>query len=218
MKRKVFIVDDHPIMRRGYVNLINEEPDLTVSGDAGTAQEALEQLAGEYFDLAIVDITLEGGMSGLELIKQLSVLYPDLPMLVISMHEESLYADRALRAGAKGYIMKNKADTLIIEAIQRLLRGGYYFSDVINDKIMRRYSGRPTGQESSIVHELSDRQLEVFTGLGRGLSTIEIAEKMVVSPKTVETYRSRIKEKLAVDSTTELIQRAVQWVQNEGLI
>jgi DNA-binding NarL/FixJ family response regulator len=163
-----------------------------------------------------VDISLDG-MNGIELTKHLQALQPELPVLIVSMHDESLYGERALRAGAKGYIMKKEARTRIVEAIRRVLNGSFYLSDEMSTKILLQYQGRRMDEESSSIERLSDRELEVFELFGRGFSTREIAESLLISPKTVESHRNRIKTKLAVDSTSELLQRAVQWVQAESI-
>jgi len=216
MKRKIFVVDDHSVMRWGYIALINQEPDLLVCGEAATALEALEKIPEAKPDLVIVDISLEG-MNGIELTKHLQSRYPELPVLIVSMHDESLYGERALRAGARGYIMKREARTKIVEAIRRVLSGVFYLSDGMSTKILLQYQGRRFEEEASTIERLSDRELEVFELFGRGLSTREIAEALLISPKTVESHRNRIKDKLAVESTTELLQHAVQWVQQESI-
>lgn len=216
LKRKIFVVDDHSVMRWGYIALINQEMDLEVCGEAGTALDALEKISSTKPDLAIVDISLDG-MNGIELTKHLQALQPELPVLIVSMHDESLYGERALRAGARGYIMKKEARTRIVEAIRRVLNGSFYLSDEMSTKILLQYQGRRMDEESSSIERLSDRELEVFELFGRGFSTREIAESLLISPKTVESHRNRIKTKLAVDSTSELLQRAVQWVQAESI-
>lgn len=217
MKRKIFIVDDHPVMRWGYVALINNEPDLVVCGEAGAAQDALEQIAAAPPDLVVVDVSLQD-MNGIDLTKHLQALYPDLPVLIISMHDEGLYGERALRAGARGYLMKTEARTCTVEAIRRILQGAFYLSDQLSTRILLQYQGKHLDGTRSPVHQLSDREIEVFELFGRGFSTREIAEALLISPKTVESHRNRIKEKLAIDSTSELLQRAVQWAQRQNLL
>lgn len=216
MKRKIFVVDDHSVMRWGYIALINQEQDLRVCGEAGTALEALELIPETDPDLAIVDISLEG-MNGIELTKHLQTQYPDLPVLIVSMHDESLYGERALRAGARGYIMKKEARTKIVEAIRRVLSGSFYLSDEMSTKILLQYQGRRFDEERSSIERLSDRELEVFELLGRGYATREIAEALLISPKTVESHKNRIKVKLAVETAAQLVQHAVQWVQQERI-
>lgn len=214
MKRTVFVVDDHPVIRWGYISLINQEPDLEVCGEADTAFEALDKIPEASPDLAIVDISL-AGMNGIELTKQLRVLHPDLPVLIVSMHDEVLYGDRALRAGARGYIMKREVRTKIVEAIRRLLSGGTYLSDQMSTRLLNQYQGGRFDERSPI-ERLSDRELEVFELYGRGYSTREIAEALFISRKTVESHRNRIKDKLGLESTSQFLQRAVQWVQSQS--
>lgn len=218
MKARIFILEDHPVMRRGYRTLINGEIDLEVCGEAETASEALERIPQISPDLVIADISLEG-MNGIEFVKRLQTEQPGLEVLVVSMHEESLYAERALQAGAAGYLMKKEAESQVIPAIRQVLGGRYYVSDRIQDKIMVQFAGRKNVQEAAgqkvIFSQLSDRELEVFELHGKGLSTREMAESMDISPKTVATHRGRIKSKLAIESTHELRRRAVLWIENE---
>jgi DNA-binding NarL/FixJ family response regulator len=212
---RVFLVDDHAIIRLGYVALIDREPDMEVCGQAGNAVQALAAIRQLQPDIVIADIGLEG-MNGIEMVKHLKSEFPDLPVLVISMHDDTLYAERALAAGARGYLLKNIADTTMVGAIRQIRSGGFYLSERINQRILTRFTaGRPT-IAGSPVESLSDREIEVFELIGRGLSTAQIAESMMVSPKTVETYRGRIKEKMGVDSTSELVQQAVLWIQSRG--
>lgn len=218
MRSRIFILEDHPIMRRGYRTLINGEMDLEVCGEAETAAEALEKIPQVTPDLVIADISLEG-MNGIEFIKRLQTEQPGLEVLVVSMHEESLYAERALQAGAAGYLMKKEAESCVIPAIRQVLRGRYYVSDRIQDKIMLQFAGRMppkavAGQQAPLA-QLSDRELEVFELHGRGLSTREMAEAMDISPKTIATHRGRIKTKLGIESTPELVRRAVLWIESE---
>jgi DNA-binding NarL/FixJ family response regulator len=216
MLARIFVVDDHPIMRRGYGALLSREHDMEVCGEAGSAEEAIEHLPELKPDIAIVDISMEG-MNGIELIKRLTSLVPDMPILVVSMHDEMLYAERALRAGARGYIMKKEVDATVVKAIRRILHGGFYLSDRMSNQMMMQYQGGAQEASKSPIERLSDRELEVFELLGRGLSTRDIAEALHISPKTVETHRGRIKNKLALNNSTELLQRAVQWTQEVGL-
>jgi DNA-binding NarL/FixJ family response regulator len=211
---RVFLVDDHAIIRLGYVALIKGEPDMEVCGEAGNAIEALGLIRGVKPDIVVADIGLEG-MNGIEMVKHLKAELPDLPVLVISMHDESLYAERALAAGARGYLMKSIADTMMITAIRQIVNGGFHLSEKINQRILTRFTtGRPA-VASSPLELLSDREIEIFELIGRGLSTGQIASTIMISPKTVETYRGRIKEKIGVDSTSELVQQAVFWVQSK---
>lgn len=214
MPQRIFVVDDHPVMRRGYAYLINAEMDLEICGEADSARDALDKFPDAEPDLMIVDLTLKG-MGGLELIKRLQTQHPDLPVLVISMHDESLYADRALRAGARGYIMKSEVESVVVKAIRHILEGGVYVSDALSTKILLRYTGATPGEGNSPLDQLSDRELEVFEYMGRGFTTREIADKLALSPKTIDSYRTRVKEKLAIDSNAELMRRAVMWVESQ---
>lgn len=201
-------------MRRGYAFLVNAEMDLEICGEADSAPEALERIPEADPDLVIVDLTLKG-MGGLELIKRLQTHHDDLPVLVISMHDESLYADRALRAGARGYIMKNEVESVVVQAIRRILEGGVYVSEELSTKILLQYTGATPGEGDSPLEQLSDRELEVFEYMGRGFTTREIADKLSLSPKTIDSYRTRVKEKLAIENNAELIRHAVLWVESQ---
>lgn len=214
MSYQIFVVDDHPVMRRGYSYLIGAEMDMEICGEAESAQEALEKMTETSPDLALVDLTLKG-MGGLELIKRLQTQHPDVRVLVVSMHDETLYADRTLRAGARGYIMKDEVESTIVKAIRRILDGGVYVSDALSTKILLQYTGAVPGEGESPLDRLSDRELEVFESMGRGFGTREIAEQLALSPKTIDSYRSRIKDKLAIDSNSELTRRAVIWVESQ---
>lgn len=216
MKRRILVVDDHPVMRWGYIALINEEPDLEVCGEAGDAEEALRMMEDVEPDLALVDVSLEG-MNGIELTKHIVAEHPGTLVLVVSMHDESLYGERSLRAGARGYLMKRDARTRVVDAIRRVLSGGFYVSEELSTQILTQFHGRPGHRGTSTVETLSDRELEVFELVGRGRSTRDIAELLHISPKTVESHRNRIKDKLAVDSMPELMRKAVQWVEFESV-
>ena len=218
MKYKIFILEDHPIMRRGYRTLINGEMDIEVCGEAETAAEALEKIPQVDPDLVIADISLEG-TNGIEFVKRLQTEKPGLEVLIVSMHEESLYAERALQAGAVGYVMKKEADNSVLTAIRRVQGGRYYVSERMQDKIMLLFAGQTSPKElaekTPSITQLSDRELEVFELHGRGLTTLEMAESMRISPKTIATYRGRIKTKLAIETMPELVRRAVLWIENE---
>jgi DNA-binding NarL/FixJ family response regulator len=222
-KRKVLIVDDHPIVRQGIAQLINRESDLEVCCEAGDAEQAIEAIckcSGNgsnscVTDIAIVDMSLPG-LSGIELIKTLRVRYPDLPVLVISMHDESLYAERALRAGAKGYIMKQEATEKVLTAIRQILHGEIYISDKMRSKILQRIIDNRFEAPSSPVSRLSDKELEVLRLIGKGLRTSDIASELHRSVKTVEAHRANIKDKLSLKNSTELVRFAVQWIESEG--
>ena len=213
MKTKVLLVDDHPLVREWLTNLINEETDFEVCGLAASAPEGLE-LAGKLSPrIAVVDISLDGS-SGLELIKDLRAQYPKIDVLVLSMHDETLYAERAMRAGASGYIMKREATGRVLDALRAVLAGGLFFSNAVNAqlamKLVQGATDRPT-----VVELLSDRELEVFQLLGRGCNTRQVAEQMKVSFKTVQAYSARIKEKLNLTNINELIFHAVRWHESQ---
>src|SRR6201985_2203139 len=208
-KKTVFVVDDHPLLRQGLALLINKEQDLMVCGEAEEAQAAMKAIAAKKPDILIADISLNGP-DGLDLLKALRTLYPDLPVLVLSMHDESIYAERALRARANGYIMKQEATEKVLIALRRILRGEVYLSDRAASRVVNHYvrgSGVPNG---SPVSDLSDRELEVFRLIGEGRSTRQIAEQLHLSIKTVETYQAHIKDKLSLHSVRELVQHAIQ--------
>lgn len=211
-KAKVFIVDDHPIVRQGLIQLINQETDLIVCGQADTVTAAMEKIDAVKPDIAIVDISLEG-RSGIDLIKEVAVKPKALPVLVLSMHDEQLYAERALRAGAKGYVMKEEAPQKLLEAIRQILKGEIYVSKQVNTMLLRRISKEDGALHGSPVEILSDRELEVFQMIGQGKSTRQIAEQLNLSVKTIETYRSHIMEKLDLSNARELVQYAVQFLQ-----
>lgn len=216
-KKKIILVEDHPLMRKGMAMTLNNELDLEVCCEASSAEEALDYISGcedGIPDIAIVDISLPG-MTGLELIKQIKHYYPELDILVVSRHDESLYAERAIRAGAKGYVMKLEASETIVKAVRRVLNKGIFISEEVNSRLLMGMAGEQNRQGSSPLEVLSDRELEVFELTGKGFNTRTISEKLHLSVKTVETYRSRIKEKLNLQSSTELLQRAVEWVGSE---
>lgn len=211
----IVVVDDHPLMRKGLVMSINEEPDFNVTGQADDAESGLDLIEKLDPDLVMVDISLPG-MSGLELVKHLHAIKPEMKILVVSRHDESLYAERAIRAGARGYVMKLEAGEVMVKAIRRIMNGGIYVSEEINERLLLgMISGHQPLKESPL-DLLSDRELEVFELTGRGSGTREIAEKLHLSVKTVESYRARIKSKLNLSSAAELMQHAVQWVEGEG--
>lgn len=208
--RKIFIVDDHPIVREGLALMINREPDLTVCGDAEEASVALQAIPNLQPDLLIVDISLNGP-DGLELLKSIRQRYPRLPVLILSMHDEALYAERALRAGANGYIMKQEATDRVLVAIRQILESRVYVSDRVATRLLQQYiNGSPATSRPAIA-ELSDRELEVFRLIGEGHSTRMIAEELHLSVKTVESYQAHIKEKLSLKSGRQLVQRAIEW-------
>ena len=212
-RKRIFIVDDHPMMREGLRLIISNEPDLEVCGEAEDAPAALQAMEKLLPDLALVDITLRSG-NGLELIKDLHCLAPGVPVLIISMHDESLYAERVLRAGGRGYIMKQEGGRRMMEAIRAVLSGRVYVSEKMSARILEVFSGRRASGSGSPVESLSDRELEVFELFGGGRSTREIAELLRLSVKTVEVHRIHIKAKLGVRTAAELIREAVRWVES----
>lgn len=209
-KTRILIVDDHPMTRAGLVHLINHQPEMVVDGEAEDAAQALDLLASKRPDLMLIDITLPG-KSGLELIKDVKAMHPDLPMLVLSMHDESLYADRVLRAGARGYITKHEGGDKLMGAIRHVLSGRIYVSESMSAHILEIFSGGQTGIDRSSIQKLSDREFEVFEALGEGLSSHEIAKKLHLSAKTVDAHRANIKTKLKINTTAELISFSARW-------
>ncbi len=214
-KKQVYLVDDHPIVRQGLIKLIEQEEGLEVCGESGTVSEALEALKRLGPDVVLVDISLKDS-NGLELIKLVDDLGMQIPMLVLSMHDESLYAEHALRAGASGYVMKQAASSTLIQAIEKVLDGEIYVSKSMSSQMLKM-AFRSSGEDTRTGTEtLSLRELEVFELIGRGNSTREIAEQLHLSVKTIETYRAHIKDKLQLRSGTELMQRAIHWVETES--
>jgi DNA-binding NarL/FixJ family response regulator len=212
---RILLVDDHPLMRKGLAMSLDSEPDLTVVAQCADAEEAMRVLEEAKPDLAVVDVSLPG-MSGLELVKHMLALREDLKILVASRHDESLYAERAIRAGARGYVMKLEAGDVILKAVRRVLNGGIYVSDEINERLLMGMVRGHHSLATSPLEVLSDRELEVFEMTGKGHGTRDIAERLHLSVKTVESYRARIKNKLNLTSAAELMQHAVNWVEGEG--
>jgi len=209
---RILIVDDHPLSRQGLIRMISLEPDLTVCGEASDAPQAIQAARTLRPDMMIVDVTL-GDTSGIELVKDIQARFPGLPMLVVSMHDEALYASRALQAGAMGYIMKEEAIDKVLTAIRRVLSGNIYVSEKVATRMLQgtqRGAGEPV---HSPVQTLSDRELEVFQLMGRGLTTKEIADALHLSVKTVETHRARIKAKVGVTTGPQLLRYAMHWAQ-----
>jgi DNA-binding NarL/FixJ family response regulator len=214
VKKRILVVDDHPIVRQGLALLINREADLVVCGEAEEATAAMHVLASARPDVLIVDISLNGP-DGLDLLKNIRTTHPHLPVLILSMHDETIYAERALRAGANGYIMKQEATEKVLVAVRRILNGEIYLSDRIANRMLKHYiTGAGTPRNSSVA-DLSDRELEVFRLIGEGHGTRQIAEELHLSVKTVESYQAHIKEKLSLRSARELMQHAIQWNMNE---
>ncbi len=214
-KKRIFIVDDHPIMRQGLAQLINHESDMEVVGEASDARSGLTGVLEAKPDLVVVDISLPG-KNGLELIKDLKASADGVLMLVHSMHDESLYVERVLRAGAHGYIMKHEGGKKVIDAIRKVIRGEIYVSPEMSGKILEIFSGRRPSSTDP-VEALSDRQFEIFQMIGQGKGTRAIAEALNVSVKTIDAHRAHIKEKLGLKSGNELVRFAVRWVENQNL-
>lgn len=213
-KKRILLVDDHPMVRDCLAHLINQQADLAVVGEAESAVQALQTLETTVMDLAIVDLSLKGS-HGIELIKDIAARFPAVPVLVLSMHDESLFAERILRAGARGYITKQEATEKVMVAIRRVLNGEIYLSDQISSKLLQKLTKNqaPTGSGTPL-DVLSDREIEVYELIGKGQSTRQIAETMNLDIKTVETYRARLKDKLSLKDTVTLIQSATHWVQD----
>lgn len=211
---RVFIVDDHPIVREGLITHINREPGLAVCGESDNAYQALESINTLSPDIVIADLSL-GKKSGLDLIKEVSLKFPELPVVVLSMLDEMVYAERALRAGAKGYIMKQEATKKVLTAIRHVMAGELFVSGPVAAKVMNKLIGSKTPQGRYSVDLLTDRELEAFKLMGNGFGTRQISEQMKVGFKTAETYRTRIKAKLGFKNSAELIKYAVQWVMAE---
>ena len=212
-KTKILLVDDHPLVREWLTNLINEEPDFEVCGQTGTAREALGLIETLSPRIVVVDISLDGS-SGLELIKDVKATHPKVDMIVLSMHDEMLYAERAMRAGAAGYIMKREATRKVLDAIRTVIQGGLYFSNAVNAMLAQKLV-QGAGDQSVSIGSLSDRELEVFQLLGRGYNTRQISGQMNVGFKTVHAYCGRIKEKLNLANINELVFHAIRWHESQ---
>lgn len=215
IKKRILIVDDHPMMRQGLAQLIGAEPDLSVCGEAENAGLALAALGALKPDLVLADISLPG-KNGLELIKDFQVLQPGLPVLVISMHDESLYAERVLRAGGRGYIMKQEGGKKLMLAVRQVLGGKIYVSEKMAAEILETLSGRHAGAAGSPMEKLTDREFEIFHLIGQGNGTRAIAGQLHLSIKTVEAHRANIKAKLKLKSAMELVRFAVRWSESQG--
>jgi len=209
-KKRIFLADDHPLVREWLTQLINQQPDLMVCGEAESAPAALSGIAATGPDLAVVDISLKNS-SGLDLIKNLKTMHPGIPVLVLSMHDETLYVARVMRAGARGYVNKSESAQKVIEAVRRILEGKLFISEKTAEVMAAGViGGRPVAGQSPM-EILSDRELEVFERLGRGLGTRQIAGEFGVSVKTIQAYCARIKEKLNLSSATSLLREAIRW-------
>ena len=210
-RKSVFVVDDHPVVRDGYARMITNQSDLELAGESGDGIQALEMVRSSQPDLVLVDLSLKSG-NGLELTTQIHEEFPRIKILVVSMHDEMLYAERVLRAGADGYINKTEATRRLIEAIHEVLGGKYYLSEKMRERMLTRAVGLDGIGDESPIDRLSDRELEVFELIGSGMTTREIAAKLELSPKTIESYRENLKAKLNLANSTELTRHAVHWV------
>ena len=216
MAIKIIIVEDHPLMQKGMEMTLNAEMDMEVVGMASSGEEALSLVDKIRPDLAVVDISLPG-ISGLELIRQLRMRNDALRILVVSRHEEELFAERAVRAGAQGYIMKMDAGEQVADAVRKIANGGIYLSEKISSRLLLNLAGGGDAREKSPYELLSDRELAVFRMIGQGRPTKEIAGRMHISSKTVDTYKARIREKLNIPDGARLLQQAMQWVKEKDL-
>jgi DNA-binding NarL/FixJ family response regulator len=213
---RIIIVDDHPLVRERLVELIDREPDLTVCAEAEDRHNALELIAALRPDMAIVDLSLKSS-HGLELIKDLQIRQPEVLILVVSMQDELIYAERCIRSGARGYITKQEASRHVMQAIRKVLAGEIYLSDAASSQLLARSLGRHTGSDfQHSVLLLTDRELQVFELIGKGHNTRQIAEFLTIDVKTIETYRARIKDKLGFKDAPELLQRAIAWVHHQA--
>ncbi|MBA7523653.1 Oxygen regulatory protein NreC [subsurface metagenome] len=213
--RSIIIVEDHPVLREGLKKIINHEEDLSIIGEAWDVRSAWAAIKAKKPDLVIIDISL-GESNGLELIKELKVHYEELPILVLSMHDEILFAERAIQAGAKGYITKSEQSDVLLAAIRKVLSGKYYVGESIVSRIFNRFFDCPKNLKKSPIERLSNREMEVLQLMGMAKGSRQIAEALYLSIKTVQTYQQRIKDKLGLNNATELIQYASQWVNTEA--
>ncbi len=211
---RVFLVDDHPIVRHGIAQLLSSELDITVSGQAADARTALDQLVQAAPDVVTVDVSL-GATSGVDLISEIKQLLPTVGVLVVSMHDEELYAERSLRAGASGYVMKHEATAVIVRAIRTVAEGGLFVSEAVSERMVRRWVNRDDAAPGSPLGALSNRELHVLELIGRGLGTRAIAAALHISVKTVESYRARLKEKMNLRSGLELTRFAIHWATDD---
>ncbi len=214
-KKRLLVVDDHPMMRQGLEMLINHEPDLMVCGEAENAHQALAAVGTLKPDLVLADISMPG-KNGLEFIKDIQAMHPGTAVLAVSMHDESIYAERVLRAGGRGYIMKQEGGKKLMQAIRRVLGGEIYVSDKMSASILELFSGNRAGGSQSPVELLTDREFEVFQLIGEGKGTREIAGELHVSVKTIEVHRLHLKEKLKLATAPQLVRYAVRWAETQG--
>jgi DNA-binding NarL/FixJ family response regulator len=215
-KKRILIVDDHPMMREGLAQLISHQPDLVVCGEAENAPQAVAAVQNLRPDLVLADITLPG-RNGIELIKDVQAVVPGMAVLVISMHDEAIYAERVLRAGGRGYIMKQEGGKKIMQAIREVLSGQIFVSETISAKILETFSRGGSQVAKSPIERLTDREFEVFQLVGRGLGRREIAQQLHLSVRTAEVHRANIKKKLELKSSSEMIRFAVRWVEGQDM-
>lgn len=216
VKKKIYIIEDHQVLRQGLRLFIEQEPDMAVCGEAGNAADALAAISQAQPDAVVSDISMPG-MNGIEFLKNMKARHPQIAAVILSMHDESIYAERALRAGAFGYVMKKESAGEVITALRKALKGEYHVSKLVVGAVMHKVlrAQEPEKSAGEPIELLSDRELEVFERIGQGKSTINIAEALHVSPKTIETHRVHIKEKLQINSISELTQYAALWVEQQ---
>lgn len=214
MTTRIYIVDDHPLVRQGLSQIVASEADMEICGEAEDSPAAIRGVGEANPDAIIVDISLKGA-NGLELIKNLKAIHEDIPILVFSMHDETIYAQRALRAGAKAYVMKKESPSKVVDAIRKIIQGEIYVSPSVADQVLHQIVNGPGNVSTSPVDRLTDRELEVVQLIGRGLSSREVAESLHLSVKTIESHRAHVKEKLSLRNATELVQFSVQWVDQQ---
>ena len=213
-KTQIFIVDDHPVVRDGLAAIINHERDMNVCGEADDAAGALKTIAELKPDVVVTDISLKSS-DGIELTKSIKARYPGLPVIIFSVHDESIYAERALRAGAHAYMMKETVSENIVKAIRTVLKGEIFVSNKVSNKFLHKIAGDKAGTAKTPIENLSDREFEIFCLIGKGLKASQIAKQLYLSTKTIETYRSRIKEKLNLPNASELLQYSIKWAKSQ---
>ena len=213
-RKRILVVDDHPMTRAGIVHLIDKQPDMVVCCEAENPVEALSAISKERPDLLVTDMTMPG-RTGVEFVKDVLALHSGLPILIVSMHDEVIYAERALRAGARGYIMKEAGGEKLLAAIRHVLSGQVYVSEQLSAKILDNLTGQKPRGSHSPIEKLSDREFEIFQLIGQGKSTRDIAQQLHLSPKTVDVHRGHIKEKLELKDATALVRHAVRWVETQ---
>jgi DNA-binding NarL/FixJ family response regulator len=212
-RHRILVIDDHPIVRQGIASLLAQEPDMVLCGEAGTYDDALSRAAATSPDVALVDITLKD-RSGLDLIREFRERFPSIKNLVLSMHDEEEYAERALKAGARGYVMKEKADEVVVDAIRLVMQGELYISPEISSRMLKQYLAGDAAPAETGVDSLTDREREIFRLMGRGLSTKRIAEELALSARTVEVHRAHIKRKMQCEDLAQLLREAIRFAES----